>query len=106
MFQTLIRNIHLAGMKGVEGILNGWDSTLSAAIGPMKYVGDILGSLGGTPNFGPATSNDNPVRRRELGGRRLGNRGMMKHMPRMAWRRECTDCTIMKMRRLDDGLIS
>lgn len=48
-----INNIYLAGMQVVQGILSGWDATFAAGVKPNNYVGDIRGSLGGTPDFGP-----------------------------------------------------
>ncbi|KAG8852526.1 hypothetical protein FRB96_008621 [Tulasnella sp. 330] len=52
-FETSIENIYLAGVKVVLGIVNGWDSTFERGVVPTNYVGDIFGSLGGTPDFGP-----------------------------------------------------
>lgn len=39
-------------MPIVSGILDGWDATFATGIAAQNYVGDILGSLGGTPDFG------------------------------------------------------
>jgi len=39
----------------VEGILNGWDKTFGKGIKAKNYVGDIFGTLGGTPDFGPGS---------------------------------------------------
>ena len=50
-----INNIYLAGVKIVEAIVNDWDDTFEAGITPTNYVGDIFGSLGGTPDFGYVT---------------------------------------------------
>ena len=64
-FEPAIQNIYLAGIKVVEGILNGWDSTFRDGITPTNYIGDIFGSLGGVPDFGPGSEfNDNPVTRK------------------------------------------
>lgn len=51
-FPPAIKNIYLAGIKVVEGILDGWDSTFESGIKPTNYIGDIFNSLGGTPDFG------------------------------------------------------
>ncbi|KAL9124157.1 MAG: hypothetical protein Q9217_006485, partial [Psora testacea] len=60
-FEPAIANIYLAGVKVVEGILNGWDSTFKKGIPASNYIGDIFGSLGGKPDFGPGpTYNNNP----------------------------------------------
>lgn len=44
-FGPSVENIYLAGVKVVEGILNGWDSTFEKGIKPKNYIGDILGTL-------------------------------------------------------------
>ncbi|KAL8760787.1 MAG: hypothetical protein Q9184_003046 [Pyrenodesmia sp. 2 TL-2023] len=87
-FEPAVRNLYLAGVKVVQGILAGWESTFRDGVRPDNYVGDILGSLGGEPDFGPGGEfNDNPVipssmRRRmvkrEVVGRRRGRPMMMK----------------------------
>ncbi len=69
-FEPAIANIYLAGIKVVEGILSGWDSTFEKGVPATNYVGDIFGSLGGMPDFGPGSMfNDNPVTKRHLKGR-------------------------------------
>ncbi|KAL8660367.1 MAG: hypothetical protein Q9202_006638 [Teloschistes flavicans] len=61
-FEPAIQNIYLAGVKVVEGILQEWDSTFKKGVKPSNYIGDIFGSLGGVPDFGPGSVfNDNPV---------------------------------------------
>ncbi|CAI7594570.1 unnamed protein product [Penicillium glandicola] len=52
-YTPAIENLYIAGIKVVEGILNGWDATFAAGVKANNYVGDIFGSLGGTPDFGP-----------------------------------------------------
>ncbi|GLB44602.1 putative purine nucleoside [Lyophyllum shimeji] len=52
-FIPSILNLHLAGVKVIEGIINGWDRTFARGVKPTNYIGDILGSIGGTPGFGP-----------------------------------------------------
>lgn len=70
-FEPAIQNIYLAGIKVVEGILGGWDTTFAAGVKATNYIGDIFGSLGGTPDFGPGTAfNDNPVTRKRSKGKR------------------------------------
>ena len=51
-FHPAIENIYLAGIKVVEGILDGWDSTFEAGMAPGNYIGDMFATLGGTPDFG------------------------------------------------------
>ncbi|KAK7037461.1 hypothetical protein VNI00_010953 [Paramarasmius palmivorus] len=45
-------NIYHAGVKVVQGIIEEWESRYKAGVKPDNYIGDILGSLGGTPGFG------------------------------------------------------
>lgn len=52
-FPLAIANIYNAGIKIVEGILKEWDSKFEKGIKPSNYVGDMFGTLGGTPDFGP-----------------------------------------------------
>ena len=47
-----IANIYLAGVKIVEDIVGNWTETYEAGITPTNYIGDIFGTLGGTPDFG------------------------------------------------------
>ena len=54
-YDAAITNLYVAGIKVVEGILNGWNNTFERGVGPRNYVGDIFGSLGGTPSFGPGS---------------------------------------------------
>ncbi|KAF2418255.1 purine nucleoside permease [Tothia fuscella] len=54
-FLPAIANIYLAGIKVVEGILGAWD-TYEGGVATANYLGDIFGTLGGTPDFGPAPS--------------------------------------------------
>jgi purine nucleoside permease len=75
-FLPAVANLYLAGIKVVEGILGDWDK-FEGGIEAPNYVGDIFGSLGGTPDFGPADFDDNPITKRSLGGaemQRLGRR--------------------------------
>ena len=68
-FEPALKNIYLAGIKVVEGILTEWDHIFQHGIKPTNYIGDIFGSLGGTPDFGLPSFNDNPVKR-SLGARK------------------------------------
>ena len=54
-FGIAIDNIYLAGVEIAKGILSNWDCTFKKGIKPSNYIGDILGSLGGTPDFGPGS---------------------------------------------------
>ncbi|KAJ1712871.1 purine nucleoside permease [Aspergillus flavus] len=52
-FEPSIKNLYNAGIEVVTGILNGWNTTFKAGVKPSNYVGDIFGTLGGIPDFGP-----------------------------------------------------
>ncbi|KAH9841699.1 purine nucleoside permease [Rhodofomes roseus] len=54
-YNAAIRNLYVAGIKVVEGILDGWNDTFAAGIPPQNFIGDIFGSLGGSPAFGPGS---------------------------------------------------
>ncbi|PVH74330.1 purine nucleoside permease [Cadophora sp. DSE1049] len=51
-FQPACKNLYLSGMKVVEGILGSWN-TFKIGVKADNYIGDVFGSLGGTPGFGP-----------------------------------------------------
>lgn len=64
-FEPAVQNIYLAGVKVVEGILDGWNTTFAKGVNASNYLGDIFGTLGGTPDFGPGSIfNNNPVTKR------------------------------------------
>ncbi|KAI0870107.1 purine nucleoside permease [Hypoxylon argillaceum] len=48
-----LQNLYLAGTKIVHGILEGWTETFHDGISAQNYIGDVFGSLGGTPDFLP-----------------------------------------------------
>lgn len=52
-FLPSLQNLVLAGVPIVEGIVKNWDSTYCKGIVPTNYIGDIFGTLGGVPDFGP-----------------------------------------------------
>ncbi|KAJ6119169.1 hypothetical protein N7523_003449 [Penicillium sp. IBT 18751x] len=52
-FEPALENIYRAGIEVVGGILKGWHSTFAAGVKPRNYIGDIFGTLGGEPDFGP-----------------------------------------------------
>jgi purine nucleoside permease len=62
-FLSSIANLYLAGTPVVKGILEGWKSKFEAGITPPNYIGDIFGTLGGAPDFGPGPQfrQKNPV---------------------------------------------
>ncbi|KAL1980253.1 hypothetical protein VTN96DRAFT_4428 [Rasamsonia emersonii] len=76
-FQPAVDNIYRAGIKVVEGILQGWNQTFAAGVKPSNYIGDIFGTLGGTPDFGPGRT----VALTE-GGALLQKRGMVRRKGR------------------------
>ncbi|KAG8532904.1 uncharacterized protein KY384_002782 [Bacidia gigantensis] len=52
-FGPSVANLAIAGVPVVEGIVKGWEKTFKGGVKATNYVGDIFGSLGGTPDFGP-----------------------------------------------------
>ncbi|KAK6969176.1 purine nucleoside permease [Favolaschia claudopus] len=54
-FEPSIANLRFAGVEVVQMILRGWETTFERGVKPSNYVGDILGSLGGNPDFGPGS---------------------------------------------------
>jgi len=54
-FEPSLLNLHIVGAKIVTGIIAGWGSTFERGIDAKNYVGDIFGSLGGEPDFGPGS---------------------------------------------------
>jgi purine nucleoside permease len=67
-FDPAIENIYLAGTPVVQGILAGWKTTFKHGIDPTNYIGDIFGSLGGVPDFGPGSIfMDMPVNLADVG---------------------------------------
>lgn len=52
-YPPALKNLYLAGVKIIEGIVGGWDETFAEGVNATNYVGNVLGSIGGTPDFGP-----------------------------------------------------
>ncbi len=84
-FEPAIQNIYIAGVKVVQGILNEWDTTFAKGINATNYIGDIFGSLGGAPDFGPGSITMNQpvdlaevgISRRDLYAREAGPAGIV-----------------------------
>lgn len=51
-YNPAVLNIYLAGVKVVQGILAGWNDTFAKGLDPQNYIGDVFGSIGGSPTFG------------------------------------------------------
>ena len=51
-FEPSIQNIYLAGREVIKGVTGQWGSVFEKGVMPDNYIGDIFGSLGGTPDFG------------------------------------------------------
>ncbi|KAK7987164.1 hypothetical protein PG988_002152, partial [Apiospora saccharicola] len=64
-FALAITNTWNAGSRIVAGILADWDRTYGPGIPPTNYVGDVFGSLGGIPSFGPGSLFGGTVRVRQ-----------------------------------------
>ena len=54
-FFVAIDNMYKAGIEIVKGIVQNWDYAFKKGITPTNYIGDIFGSLGGEPDFGPGS---------------------------------------------------
>ncbi|KAF2172902.1 hypothetical protein M409DRAFT_62560 [Zasmidium cellare ATCC 36951] len=76
-FEPAVMNIYLAGIEVVEGILDGWNTTFAKGVNATNYIGDIFGTLGGTPDFGPYNYNNNPVKKRDVKAKK-GKRSAIK----------------------------
>lgn len=42
----------------MKGVLDGWNCTFKAGVKASNYIGDVFGSLGGEPDFGPGSITD------------------------------------------------
>ena len=54
-YDIAVENIFRAGAAIVRGILDKWNCTFEQGIQPTNYIGDVFGSLGGEPDFGPGS---------------------------------------------------
>lgn len=54
-FAASIINLRMAGLEVVRGIVEDWEGRFALGVRPRNYIGDILGSLGGRPDFGPSS---------------------------------------------------
>ncbi|KAI1632959.1 purine nucleoside permease [Biscogniauxia mediterranea] len=52
-YDSAISNVYLAGNSIAHGLIKDWDKTYRQGIPAQNYVGDVQGSLGGEPDFGP-----------------------------------------------------
>jgi hypothetical protein len=53
-----LENIGRAGIEIVKGILDSWDCLYGQGLQATNYVGDIIGSLRGRPDFGLGSVTD------------------------------------------------
>lgn len=54
-FHIALDNLYSTGVEIVNGILRSWDCRFKEGVAPTNYIGDIFGSLGGKPDFGPGS---------------------------------------------------
>ena len=52
-FGPSLVNLNRAGVPIIQGILKGWEKEYKKGIKATNYIGDIFGTLGGVPDFGP-----------------------------------------------------
>lgn len=70
-YDIALTNLYLVGVKVVEGIVEEWEETFEKGVEAENYVGDILGSLGGKPDFGPQSVSGEAVsEKRSFSGRK------------------------------------
>ncbi|KAK3995252.1 purine nucleoside permease [Cladorrhinum sp. PSN332] len=55
-FVVAIQNIYVAGIEIVKGIMGAWETTFDRGVKPCNYLGDVWGTLGGHPDFGPGST--------------------------------------------------
>jgi len=70
-FLPSLANLYNVGSKIIAGVISEWDSTFDAGIPATNYIGDIFGSLGGKPDFGPGAIPEPSKRKRSLNAERL-----------------------------------
>ncbi|EPE25932.1 hypothetical protein GLAREA_01844 [Glarea lozoyensis ATCC 20868] len=66
-FGSSLKNLQITGTLVIRGIINEWSTRFEQGIKPSNYIGDIFGTLGGTPEFGPYIVGNNPVQGRDVG---------------------------------------
>lgn len=54
-FHIALNNLYSTGVAIANGIIHSWDCGFKEGVEPPNYIGDILGSLGGKPDFGPGS---------------------------------------------------
>jgi len=52
-FHIAIDNLFNTGIEIVKGIIHGWNCKFGKGVAAANYIGDIFGTLGGVPDFGP-----------------------------------------------------
>lgn len=77
-FEPSLMNIYLTGIKVIQGILGQWDTVFEAGINATNYVGDIFGTLGGMPDFGPYTYDNDQLAKRAESPRARGLDDMVR----------------------------
>ena len=74
-FEIALENIYRAGIQVVKGIVKGWNQTFATGVKPRNYIGDIFGTLGGQPDFGPgrgeALADSGAFKKRSFSKRRV-----------------------------------
>ncbi|KAL1879193.1 hypothetical protein Daus18300_001772 [Diaporthe australafricana] len=57
-FEIAVENIYYAGVEIAKGVLSDWNCTFKDGVKATNYIGDVFGSLGGEPDFGPGSITD------------------------------------------------
>ncbi|OAA45881.1 Purine nucleoside permease [Beauveria brongniartii RCEF 3172] len=76
------QNMYSAGVQVVRGIVRGWDETFARGLAPDNYVGDMLGRLGGEPDFGTSEARLDAQRRLLTAGSKRQARRPMRMQSR------------------------
>ncbi|PFH62326.1 hypothetical protein XA68_14053 [Ophiocordyceps unilateralis] len=80
-FKIATENLYRAGIEIVKGILADWQPTYSGGVPAPNYLGDIFGTLGGNPDFGPGSrTHGRPVSPAVSRGHRPRARRAMRHV--------------------------
>jgi len=81
-FLPSLANLYIVGSELIDGILSEWDSKFAAGIPATNYLGDIFGTLGGIPDFGPGISKELPAAKKKRDMNAMASR-RMKRDPRV-----------------------
>ncbi|KAI0011225.1 purine nucleoside permease [Xylariaceae sp. FL0662B] len=82
-YDSAVENVYVAGHSIAKGIIGSWQETYKSGIAAQNFLGDVWGTLGGKPDFGPG---------RESGGSDVDVPGAKK-IPKRTSRRNLRHAT-------------